>query len=129
MATPICAQQTTGEIQGTVKDQTGAVVPNVTVNIQGQTVGFNRTVQTDSDGVFHAREIPPGTYTVSIEATSGFAAQKKENVLVTIGNATPADFIAGTTVGAVVNVSSGNEVAIDPTETKAQSNISLKADR
>ena len=126
IATPIFAQQTTGEIQGTVKDQTGAVVPNATVNIQGQSVGFKRTMQTDSDGVFHAREIPPGTYTVSMEAISGFAAQKKENVLVTIGNATPVDFVAATTVGAVVNVSSGNDVAIDPTETKAQSNISLK---
>ena len=63
-------QQTTGEIQGTVKDPNGAVVPNASITIKGVTLGFNRTVQTDSEGVFRAREIPPGTFTVSLAATS-----------------------------------------------------------
>src|SRR5213593_4668094 len=70
-------QQTTGEIQGTVRDPNGAVVPNVTVNIQGVNIGFKRTVQADADGVYHAREVPPGNYKVTMEATSGFAAQTK----------------------------------------------------
>ena len=51
-------QQVTGEIQGTVRDPNGAVVPNVTVNIQGVNIGFKRTVQADADGVYHAREVP-----------------------------------------------------------------------
>src|SRR6267143_4203443 len=85
-------QETTGEIRGTVKDQTGAVVPNVTVTIKGVSVGFNRTVQSDDSGTYAARQIPPGTYTVSTAAASGFAAQTKDKVLVTIGNATAVDF-------------------------------------
>src|SRR5437867_13080602 len=48
------AQQTTGSIQGTVKDSNGAVVPNVTVNIEGVSIGFKRTVQTDSNGFYSA---------------------------------------------------------------------------
>src|SRR5882762_978116 len=75
-------QETTGEIRGTIKDQTGAVVPNVAITIKGMSVGFNRTVQTDDGGAYNARQVPPGTYSVSTAAASGFAAQTKDNVLV-----------------------------------------------
>ena len=67
----VIGQELTGEIRGTVKDQAGAVVPNVTVNIKGVNVGFNRSVQTDQRGTYSAQQIPPGVYTVSTEATSG----------------------------------------------------------
>lgn len=121
------AQDTGGEIQGTVKDTADAVVPNVTVTITGVDVGLNRTVQTDSDGFFRARQLPPGTYTVSTAASSGFAAQKKENIQVALGNATTVDFTVGATaVGGVVNVTGDLGVIVDATETKAQDNISAQ---
>src|SRR5258705_11568330 len=125
LAASALGQETTGEIQGTVKDQTGAVVPNVSVNIKGVNVGFSRTAQTDSDGVFHARQVPPGIYTVSTEATSGFAAQTKEGVEVSIGNATTVDFSASTSLSATVNVEDSG-VILDVTETKAQDNITAR---
>jgi len=111
------AQQTTGEIQGTVKDPNGAVVPNVTVTIEGVSIGFRRTVQTDQNGFFSALQVPPGTYRVSIAASSGFAEQTKDNVLVSIGNASVVDFAATTAgVGATVNVTTTDAgVTIDPT--------------
>jgi hypothetical protein len=119
-------QETTGEIRGTVKDQSGAVVPNVTVTIKGVDVGFNRTVQTDASGTYNARQIPPGTYIVSTEAVSGFAAQTKDNVQVALGNATTVDFSATTAdVSAVVNIQDSG-VMVDATETKAQDNISAR---
>ncbi len=119
-------QETTGEIQGTVKDTAGAVVPNATITIKGVSVGLTRTIQTDDNGSFRARQLPPGSYTVTVEAVSGFAAQTKENVAVTLGNETTLDFAVGTSVGAVVNVTSDNGVMVDPTETKAQSNITQR---
>src|SRR5258707_15501861 len=64
LAASALGQETTGEIQGTAKDQTGAVVPNATVTIKGVNVGFNRTVQTDDNGNYRARQIPPGIYNV-----------------------------------------------------------------
>jgi Carboxypeptidase regulatory-like domain/TonB-dependent Receptor Plug Domain len=119
-------QELTGEIRGTVKDQAGAVVPNVTVNIKGVNVGFNRSVQTDQRGTYSAQQIPPGVYTVSTEATSGFAAQTKENVQVGLGNATTVDFSASTAeISAVVNIQDTG-VLVDATETKAQDNISAR---
>jgi hypothetical protein len=119
-------QETTGEIRGTVKDQTGAVVPNITVTIEGVNIGFKREVQTDGNGVYSARQIPPGVYKVSIAASSGFAAQTKDNIQVSIGAANTVDFAAAAAaVGAVVNVADSG-VILDPTETKAQSNISVR---
>lgn len=121
------AQETTGQVQGTVKDPQGAVVPNVTVTIKGVDVGITRTAQTDQDGFYRVQQLPPGTYTVTTTATSGFITQTKEQVQVALGNATTVDFALGTSVGAVVNVNSSDSgVIVDPTETKAQDNISAR---
>jgi hypothetical protein len=119
-------QETTGEIRGTVKDQQGAVIPNITVTIEGVNIGFKREVQTDGNGYYSARQIPPGIYKVSIAASSGFAAQTKDQIPVAIGDSTTVDFAAAAAgVGAVVNVADSG-VIIDPTETKAQTNISAR---
>jgi hypothetical protein len=120
-------QETTGEIRGTVKDQAGAVVPNVTVTITGVSVGFKRTIQTDENGAYNARQVPPGNYSVSTAATSGFAEQVKDGVEVGIGTATTVDFAASSTVGANVTVvSEDSGIIVDTTETKAQDNISAR---
>lgn len=126
LSASLFAQQTAGEIQGTIKDPNGAVVPNATVTITGVSVGFNRTVTTDDQGFYRARQVPSGTYKVSVDAVGGFAAQNQENIQVVIGNATTVDFtVAVASVGGnVVNVVAGdNVVSVDATETKAQTNI------
>jgi hypothetical protein len=45
-------QETTGTIEGTVKDPSGAVVPGVSVTASG--TGYSRTVTTDDAGFFRA---------------------------------------------------------------------------
>lgn len=122
----VLAQETSGEIQGTVKDTTGAVVPNASVSIKGVSIGFNRTVQSDDNGHYRVRQIPPGTYTISVAAVSGFTAQTKENVEVALGNATNVDFALGTTVSATVDVTADSGNLVDATETKAQDNLSAR---
>jgi hypothetical protein len=119
-------QETTGEIQGTVKDPAGAVVPNVSITVTGIDVGFNRTEQTDSEGFFRLRQVPPGIYRVTAAATSGFVEQVKDNIQVALGSATTVDFAATTTVGGVVTVTDESGVIVDATETKAQDNISAR---
>jgi hypothetical protein len=121
------AQETGGEIQGTVKDAQGAVVPNAAVTVKGLDVGITRTAQTDSDGFFRIRQLPPGVYNVTTDAVSGFAAQTKERVQVALGNATTVDFqLSTSSVQAVVEVTNDSGVIVDPTETKAQDNISAQ---
>ncbi len=54
----------TGIIQGTVKDDTGGVIPGAVVTLASQT-GTIQTVNSGADGAYTFRGVPPGTYTVS----------------------------------------------------------------
>ena len=53
-------------ITGTVTDPTGAVVPNVIVNIHNPVSGFDRTTSTDSSGKFTIANVPFDPYHVTI---------------------------------------------------------------
>jgi len=118
-------QQTAGEIQGTVTDAAGAVIPGASVTLQGVTVGFNRTVTTDSNGVYSLTQVPVGMYKVSIAPIQGFPAQTKDNVQVSLNNKTITDFTMTAQATATVDVT-GEGVVIDPTDTKAQTNLSAR---
>lgn len=118
----ILAQETTGEIQGTVKDPAGAVIPNATVTISGVNVGFTRSINADGEGFFRARQIPPGVYSVKATAAN-FTDQTLQNVQVALGNATTVEFqlSVGSAQPNVVDVTTGGDVvAVDATDTKAQ---------
>lgn len=130
----VSAQETTGEIEGTVKDPNGANVPGITIKVQsgnakdGASAGaFTRTVKTDENGFYRIPQVPPGIYTVSAEESAGFGGATVNNVGVTLGKAAVIDVnltLAGQT--AVVDVTSGGEAAIDPTSNKVQSNLTLE---
>ena len=82
-------QGTTGSIEGTVKDQNGAVVPDVTVTIQstGTTTGFKATATSNDEGFFQVPRVPPGTYTVST-SKGGFKNSTIPNVMVGLEKST-----------------------------------------
>jgi hypothetical protein len=96
---------TTGTIEGVVADQNGAVVPNASVSLSGPNLIRAQTTNTNSDGVYRFLQVPPGRYTVSVAATSGFAAYSKENVEVNLGRTTAFNVTMTTTaVGGQVDV-------------------------
>jgi len=74
---------TTGSIEGTVTDSTGAAVPNVTVTATRQG-GRVTTATTNDEGLFRIVNIEPGTYTVSIAAEKGFAKFEQGDVPVNL---------------------------------------------
>ena len=90
LATAISAfaqsQATTGNIEGTVVDPNGALVPNVAVTATNVDTGFEKTAQTNEDGTFVLSFLQPGNYKVTTEAVSGFAPATYENVKVTVGS-------------------------------------------
>src|SRR6476469_787591 len=67
-------QKTTGTIEGTVKDPKGAVVPGASVTVTGVSVGFSRTIQSNSEGFYRLVDVPAGVYNITIAATGGFSA-------------------------------------------------------
>jgi hypothetical protein len=86
MASTVVAQSqiTTGVIDGTVADASGAVLPGVDVEIRNVDTNLVRTFTSDRNGRFVALQLPPGKYTVTLKL-SGFSTLSLESVLVTVG--------------------------------------------
>jgi outer membrane receptor protein involved in Fe transport len=59
---------TTGDVVGTVKDTTGAVVPGAAVTLKSIDFGDTRTVDTDNTGAFRFTFLKPGNYNLSASA-------------------------------------------------------------
>jgi hypothetical protein len=76
------AQSASGNIYGTVADESGAVLPGATVTLTSASLG-SRNTTTGSQGDFRFLNVDNGTYTLSI-AISGFATTKRQ-VIVTTG--------------------------------------------
>ena len=68
------AQETTGTITGVTTDQSGAVLPGVTVTVKNTGTGLTRTVVTNEAGIYTAGLLPIGAYEVTFEL-SGFQSQ------------------------------------------------------
>ena len=64
------AQLITADVLGTVTDPTGAVVPSAKVTVVNTATGDTRVVQTANSGDFVVNLLPPGQYTVTVEAAS-----------------------------------------------------------
>lgn len=113
-----------GTLEGTVKDQTGSLIPGATVEIQGN--AFSRTVQANDEGFFRVLAVPPGNYTVTAKGPN-FADSVPTQATVTLGRGTVVNFaLQPATVGAVVNVSSSDVAAIDSASSRVQSNLTTE---
>src|SRR5437660_1542897 len=73
----------TGALTGTVKDPSGAVIPNATVTLTSVDTGQARTTMTGADGVYRFSLLPPGNYRVRIES-SGFKPVEVPSVTVAV---------------------------------------------
>jgi len=92
------AQVTTATISGTVRDQTGAVVPGVSVVIANVDTGVSRTVSTNELGLYRAPELALGNYEVRAEL-AGFQTAVRRGIVLTVGRLAVVDFSLA--VGAV----------------------------
>ncbi len=77
--------QTTGTIQGTVKDASGSLIPGAKVTAKLEGAAVKRSVNSDPSGEFVLPSLPVGLYTVEIEAT-GFKKFSQPHVEVTLGH-------------------------------------------
>src|SRR5271157_2140265 len=61
----------TTSVRGTVVDKSGGAIVGATVTLTNAAQGLTRTSPTSSSGAYEFRGIPPGSYTLVIEA-AGF---------------------------------------------------------
>lgn len=84
IAWPASAQLQRGAIYGTVIDNTGAVLPGVTVTLSSNVKAPQNTVS-GGQGEFRFAELDPGVYTITA-SLQGFAPFKRENIIVNVGS-------------------------------------------
>jgi outer membrane receptor protein involved in Fe transport len=80
----VFAQADTGTLSGTVRDTSGAVVPDAMVAVRNTATGNQRAAQTGGDGVYTMPGLPPALYDVTI-TKSGFADYKTQ-ATITVGS-------------------------------------------
>ena len=80
---PALQAQVSGSITGTVRDNTGAVVPSAHVTVGNADKGIQRTTTTNSDGDYLVAGLSAGTYDVTITAP-GFAKFEAKQVVLRV---------------------------------------------
>lgn len=78
------AQERFTDLTGTVKDASGASVPETTVTVINKQTERSITVKTGPDGAFVARHLEPGRYRIEFEA-NGFQKYVAEEVVLVLG--------------------------------------------
>ncbi len=113
--------QTTGTIEGTVTDQSGAPLPGVTVEITSPNLQGTRTAVTAADGRYRFPSVPPGAYSVT-GSLSGFGkVQKKATVTLDATTTVLMSLALSTTAEVTVT---GEAPLVDTTSTTTGSNYS-----
>jgi hypothetical protein len=90
----------TGALSGTVKDSTGAVIPDAAVTLTSTSTGQSRTVTTGPYGLYNFQLLPPGEYTLTAEK-SGFKKLVHPSITITVTQVTSLE--------SVLEVGGGNE--------------------
>jgi hypothetical protein len=116
------AQETTGGLQGTVKDPSGAVVSGATVDVTSPALIGKKTATTDSGGYFRFANLPPGTYTVTVNATN-FRSFKQENIALQTGHLPTLDVTLQVGTASETVEVTGAAPLVDVTQSKVQTNI------
>src|SRR5262245_2242194 len=90
------AQSDNANINGVITDPTSSSVPNAKVVLKNQATGLTREATTNESGVYSIPTVPPGFYTLTVEA-SGFKKYESKDNKVDAG--VPANISAALAVG------------------------------
>src|SRR4051812_13414947 len=84
IVSPLYAQQQLGAIQGTIVDQTRAVLPGVSVTVTNLQTGVARTAITNDAGIYRVASLDPGDYKVEA-ALQGFKTAAQTGIRLSVG--------------------------------------------
>jgi hypothetical protein len=125
-ASSALAQSATGEIQGTIVDQSGAVLPGVTVTITNTATGATREAITDAGGLFGVPGLPVGPYEVQA-SLQGFATQRQTDLRVQVGQAITLRLELGVAAVAETITVAGTSPVVETTKSQVSSVVSETA--
>ncbi len=131
-------QDTTGALEGVVKDSSGANVPNVTLIVSSAkstsgaattaiSTGFRRTITANHEGFFRIAQVVPGSYDITTVAGAGFGEAAYRNVVVSIGRTTQVDItVQPEGTNNTVDVTTSDVAPVDTTDSSIQTSISAQ---
>lgn len=123
LGTGLYAQEVTGGVQGTVKDNSGATIGRAVVLLTGDKLIGSKTVVTDSSGFYRFANIDPGTYVLTVTA-AGFNELKREGVEIRVGHLPTVDLNLAVGAEKTVVEVTAETPQIDITESRTQTTVS-----
>lgn len=84
-------QQATANVNGVVKDPSGAAIPKAQVELTNVNTGVVRKTSTNTDGVYNFPSVVPGAYSMQASA-AGFSAVSQPPVTLEVGQTAMFDF-------------------------------------
>ena len=109
-------RSTSGDLVGTVKDPSGAIVSNANVTVTNEATGVAVSVTTGSSGEFRATNLLPGQYDLAINS-SGFQPYTLHGVTIELNKTATKNVTLSIGTTATVEVSAEAGVALDTTST------------
>jgi Carboxypeptidase regulatory-like domain/TonB dependent receptor/TonB-dependent Receptor Plug Domain len=109
-------------LEGTVRDSSRAIISGAGVSLRNSSTGQTRSVTTDGEGLFHADELPVGTYEVRVDQP-GFAPYLQTGAELGLGQILRLDIVlspAATSEKITVNAQPS---AIEPEQTSFVSSV------
>ena len=120
------AQERFGSMTGTVRDESGGVLPGATVVITNRTTNRSVSLVTDRTGTYRANDLEPGRYSVRFELAA-FARSEVPDITVILGKTLEVD--ATLKVGSLseaVHVTAGVAPLIDLRATTVAHNVAAE---
>ena len=112
-------------VQGTVTDNSGAVVSGATVTVTEQATGVSHSVVTDASGFYRINELPPGKYRVDAAAAS-FEKSTESDVDVSAERPTPVNVVMKTGSNSETVTVTGAQEALETEDATIQGTLSSK---
>jgi hypothetical protein len=84
----LSAQIDTGGVTGTVKDSSGAIVPNAHVTLTANATSVARATNSTSTGTYVFDSVPPGNYTIEVSGP-GFETAVEHDLIVHVQQVQP----------------------------------------
>jgi outer membrane receptor protein involved in Fe transport len=113
------------QISGSLKDETGAVLPGVTITAKNIATGLTRTIVSQQNGEYRIPALPPGTYTLTTEL-QGFAAETRPDIVLIIDQDAVINFtLKPARVAEAVTVT-GESPIVDTTKSDVSTSVSTQ---
>jgi hypothetical protein len=114
----------TGAIQGSITDDSGAVLPGVTVTASGPALVRPQSAVTNAQGLYRLLGLPAGTYKVAYEL-GGFGTVVRDGIRIGIGFTADVNVKLGVKTMEEALTVTGESPTIDSTANRVQTNFDV----